>query len=141
LVTIRNGQPLFRNKHHKGYSKTNTKTSFFFIPEFSQRYAVPDLGFEFKEARLQDEKNRQNSIETDNVGLQLNWETQQDYVIAAAEKHIVGLQNMVLLKNKQEQFYQKVIQYQDCICTEPLRSWVHYIQLRSVTVHKRNTVK
>ncbi len=48
----------------------------FSFQEFSQRYAVADLGFEFKEARLQDEKNRQNSIETDNIGLKLNWETQ-----------------------------------------------------------------
>ena len=41
----------------------------FSFQEFSQRYAVADLGFEFKEARLQDEKNRQNSIETNDEDL------------------------------------------------------------------------
>jgi thymidylate synthase (FAD) len=48
----------------------------FSFQEFSQRYAVADLGFEYKEARLQDTKNRQNSIATDNAVLQnkIKWE-------------------------------------------------------------------
>jgi len=56
----------------------------FSFQEFSQRYANPeDMGdmFEMSEARLQDEKNRQNSIETDDVLLQTHWEQQQKRII------------------------------------------------------------
>ena len=49
----------------------------FSFQEFSQRYAVADLGFEYKEARIQDLKNRQNSIETNNEELQKEWEEKQ----------------------------------------------------------------
>jgi len=57
----------------------------FSFQEFSQRYAVADLGFECKEARLQDKKNRQNSVETDNHELSTKWEEQQKGVSEAAE--------------------------------------------------------
>lgn len=46
----------------------------FSFQEFSQRYAVADLGFTKKEARIQDKKNRQNSIETDDENLKLEWD-------------------------------------------------------------------
>jgi thymidylate synthase (FAD) len=62
----------------------------FSFQEFSQRYADPtkDLDFVLREARLQDAKNRQNSIETDNLALQAFWQTQQKKVINAAKKCI-----------------------------------------------------
>ena len=53
----------------------------FSFQEFSQRYANPgDMGdmFELREARLQDEKNRQNSVETDSVELQREWDRQSN---------------------------------------------------------------
>ena len=54
----------------------------FSFQEFSQRYAdVSQLGFELKEARLQDTKNRQNSFETDNLALQAWWEQYQNKVL------------------------------------------------------------
>ena len=56
----------------------------FSFQEFSQRYANPEeMGdmFELSEARLQDEKNRQNSIEVDDVLLQTHWEQQQKRII------------------------------------------------------------
>ena len=55
----------------------------FSFQEFSQRYADPtkDLDFVIREARLQDEKNRQNSIETDNVELQRDWDRHQRRVL------------------------------------------------------------
>lgn len=50
----------------------------FSFQEFSQRYAdVREMGFEIREARLQDQKNRQNSIETDNNELKTLWEEKQ----------------------------------------------------------------
>ena len=55
----------------------------FSFQEFSQRYADPtkDLAFVVREARLQDNKNRQNSIETDDADLQRQWELRQNNVI------------------------------------------------------------
>ena len=58
----------------------------FSFQEFSQRYADPtkDLDFVLREARLQDTKNRQNSIATDDIKLQERWEEQQQFIINAA---------------------------------------------------------
>ncbi len=58
----------------------------FSFQEFSQRYADPtkDLDFVLREARLQDTKNRQNSIETDDATLQRRWEEQQTFIIKCA---------------------------------------------------------
>jgi len=103
----------------------------FSFQEFSQRYAVADLGFEFKEARLQDEKNRQNSIETDNIGLQLNWETQQDYVIVAAEKAYRWAIEHGIAKEQARAVLPEGITVSRLYMNGTLRSWVHYIQLRS----------
>src|SRR6056300_1960866 len=61
----------------------------FSFQEFSQRYADPsEFGEQFtiREARLQDFKNRQNSIETDNVELHHEWMEQQEKVINAAKE-------------------------------------------------------
>jgi len=55
----------------------------FSFQEFSQRYADPtqDLAFVTREARLQDTKNRQNSIQTDDERLQRDWEHQQQLLV------------------------------------------------------------
>ena len=50
----------------------------FSFQEFSQRYAVANLGVEFKEARMQDTKNRQNSIKTEDTDLTQEWERRHD---------------------------------------------------------------
>ena len=59
----------------------------FSFQEFSQRYADPtkDLDFVLREARMQDTKNRQNSIETDNLALKAFWEERQKRVIEEAK--------------------------------------------------------
>ena len=60
----------------------------FTFQEFSQRYADPtkDLSFETREARLQDQKNRQNSIEVNDDNLQTAWNIQQQVVIDQAKR-------------------------------------------------------
>jgi thymidylate synthase (FAD) len=103
----------------------------FSFQEFSQRYAIADLGFEFKEARLQDDKNRQNSIETEDVGLQLNWETQQDYVIAAAQKAYRWAIEHGIAKEQARAVLPEGNTVSRLYMHGTLRSWVHYIQLRS----------
>lgn len=103
----------------------------FSFQEFSQRYAVADLGFEFKEARLQDVKNRQNSIETDDAGLQLNWETQQDYVIAAAQKSYRWALEKGIAKEQARAVLPEGLTVSRLYMQGTLRSWLHYIELRS----------
>jgi thymidylate synthase (FAD) len=103
----------------------------FSFQEFSQRYAVADLGFEFKEARLQDAKNRQNSIETEDAGLQLNWETQQDYVVAAAQKTYRWALDHGIAKEQARAVLPEGLTVSRLYMQGTLRSWLHYIELRS----------
>ena len=53
----------------------------FSFQRFSQRYAIADIGVDIREARLQDKKNRQNSIETDDDKLQEEWNKKQQSII------------------------------------------------------------
>jgi len=104
----------------------------FAFQEFSQRYADPtkDLGFELREARLQDTKNRQNSIETDDRELQDKWDLMQQTLINNAEhaynwaidNGIAKEQARVVLPegNTQSRMYMN----------GTLRSWIHYCELR-----------
>ena len=105
----------------------------FSFQEFSQRYADPtkELDFVFREARLQDEKNRQNSIETDDVALQLNWETQQDYVLAAAQKAYRWAIEKGIAKEQARVVLPEGLTVSRLYMNGTLRSWIHYIQLRS----------
>jgi thymidylate synthase (FAD) len=105
----------------------------FSFQEFSQRYADPtkELDFVFREARLQDDKNRQNSIETDDVGLQLNWETQQDYVLAAAQKAYRWAIDRGIAKEQARVVLPEGLTVSRLYMSGTLRSWIHYIQLRS----------
>lgn len=103
----------------------------FSFQEFSQRYAVADLGFEFKEARLQDTKNRQNSIETDDEGLQKKWELEQAYVAAEAEKAYKWAIDNGIAKEQARAVLPEGMTLSVLYMNGTLRSWVHYIQLRS----------
>lgn len=109
----------------------------FSFQEFSQRYArADDLGFELRDARLQDTKNRQNSIEMDlNTDEQrqiaYQWENLQNDLLKrtkdvytwALDKGIAKEQARAVLPegNTKSRMYMN----------GTLRSWVHYIQLRS----------
>ena len=106
----------------------------FSFQEFSQRYADPaEFGNQFvtREARLQDFKNRQNSIETDNVELHHEWMEQQEKVIAAAkEAYDWAIENNIAKEQA------RAVLPEGCTKTRlymngTLRSWVHYIELRS----------
>ena len=105
----------------------------FSFQEFSQRYANPteDLEFITREATLQDNKNRQNSIETNDSDLQKEWNDQQQKVIDSAleayqwaiDKGIAKEQARAVLPegNTKSRLYMN----------GTLRSWIHYIQLRA----------
>ena len=103
----------------------------FSFQEFSQRYAVADLGFVKRDARLQDTKNRQKSIICDDELLKIEWEQKQEQVISviqdvygwAIKNGIAKEQARVVLAegNTKSRMY----------VNGTLRSWIHYIELRS----------
>jgi thymidylate synthase (FAD) len=105
----------------------------FSFQEFSQRYADPteDLKFEFREARLQDLKNRQNSIETDDVTLNNVWKIKQrDLANQALETYKWAIQNGIA-KEVARAVLPEGLTMSRMYMNGTLRSWIHYIQLRS----------
>ena len=103
----------------------------FSFQEFSQRYAVADLGFEPKEARTQDTKNRQNSIKTDDQELIDNWEIQQNNVSVTALKAYQWALENGIAKEQARSVLPEGMTISRMYMNGTLRSWVHYIQLRS----------
>lgn len=103
----------------------------FSFQEFSQRYAVADLGFECKEARLQDKKNRQNSIQTDNDELQNEWEEQQKRVADNAQAAYKWALDNGIAKEQARAVLPEGMTLSRMYMNGTLRSWVHYISLRS----------
>ena len=103
----------------------------FSFQEFSQRYAVADLGFEFKEARMQDLKNRQNSTKTDNLALQAWWENyQQEVARKSKEAYEWAIKNGIA-KEQARAVLPEGMTVSRLYMNGTLRSWVHYIHLRT----------
>jgi thymidylate synthase (FAD) len=105
----------------------------FMFQEYSQRYADPtkDLGFVNREARLQDAKNRQNSIEAgDNKLLQENWNIRQARVIGEAKYAYEWAIENGIAKEQARAVLPEGNTESVMIVTGTLRSWVHYCQLR-----------
>ena len=105
----------------------------FSFQEFSQRYADPtkDLSFVLREARLQDESNRQNSITTNNPALQAFWETQQKRVIDTARSAYEWAIENGIAKEQARAVLPEGLTVSRLYMNGTLRSWIHYIQLRS----------
>jgi thymidylate synthase (FAD) len=105
----------------------------FSFQEFSQRYADPtqELDFVVREARLQDEKNRQNSIETDDNMLQIEWERAQKRMIFAAKKEYEWAIKNGIAKEQARAVLPEGLTVSRLYMNGTLRSWIHYIQLRS----------
>ena len=105
----------------------------FSFQEFSQRYADPtkDLDFVLREARLQDTKNRQNSIETDNLALQSFWEERQKRVIEEAKNAYEWAISNGIAKEQARAVLPEGLTVSRLYMAGTLRSWIHYIQLRS----------
>ena len=106
----------------------------FSFQEFSQRYANPtEMGdmFEYSEARLQDTKNRQNSIETDSAEVQIFWEESQREIIGLAEKEYKKAIKMGIAKEVARKILPEGLTKTRLYMNGTLRSWAHYIDLRS----------
>lgn len=108
----------------------------FSFQEFSQRYAVADLGWEYKEARMQDTKNRQNSIVLDGADdeqrkLAIEWERAQKRVTFVVQKEYDWAIKNGIAKEQARAVLPEGITISRMYMNGTLRSWVHYIQLRS----------
>ncbi len=111
----------------------------FAFQEFSQRYAEPgEMGevFVTSEARLQDNKNRQNSIELDlgeegNAELVVKWEEMQQDVCFAAGRAYEWAINNGIAKEVARKVLPEGLTKTRLYMNGTIRSWVHYIELRS----------
>ena len=104
----------------------------FSFQEFSQRYADPtqDLGFVTREARLQDEKNRQNSIEYDNPELQASWRQKQAELSAMSQETYNWAIRRGIAKEQARVVLPEGNTISRMYMNGTLRSWIHYCQLR-----------
>lgn len=112
----------------------------FSFQEFSQRYADPtkDLGFVLREARLQDTKNRQNSVElgdlTKNDGhrrIAFQWEQMQKRVLDASIEAYSWAVDHGIAKEQARAVLPEGLTTSRLYMNGSVRSWVHFIQLRS----------
>ena len=105
----------------------------FSFQEFSQRYADPvkELDFVIREARLQDTKNRQNSIETDNEYIKERWEEEQLKVIQTSKNAYQWAIENGIAKEQARSVLPEGNTVSKLYMNGTLRSWIHYIQLRA----------
>ena len=110
----------------------------FSFQEFSQRYADPtkDLSFEYRDARRQDSKNRQNSIELDmsiddDRRLAYQWENMQRNIIESTSKAYEWAVSMGIAKEQARAVLPEGLTVSRIYMNGTLRSWIHFIELRS----------
>ena len=105
----------------------------FSFQEFSQRYADPtkDMQFVTREARLQDNKNRQNSIEVEDNLLQNEWYRSQQRAIFAAEREYKWAIANGIAKEQARAVLPEGLTESRIYMKGSIRSWVHYIEVRT----------
>ena len=106
----------------------------FSFQEFSQRYANPselEKMFFTREARMQDESNRQNSIETKNVILKEDWIKRQQHVIDTAKEHYDWAIRVGIAKEQARVVLPEGLTCSSMLMNGTIRSWIHYIELRT----------
>jgi thymidylate synthase (FAD) len=104
----------------------------FSFQEFSQRYADPtqDLGFVTREARLQDTKNRQNSVEIDDPKLIMEWEARQQYLISIVKEQYQWAIENGIAKEQARAVLPEGLTVSRMYMNGTLRSWIHFCELR-----------
>ena len=105
----------------------------FSFQEFSQRYADPtqDMGFVTREARLQDTKNRQNSVENEDKELQRQWETYQRNQITASKNLYEWAIERGIAKEQARAVLPEGLITSRLYMAGSLRSWIHYAEVRT----------
>ena len=138
---------LLKNKHYSPFEMVNVVMEInttrdipiqilrhrsFSFQEFSQRYANPtvDLGFTAKEARLQDKKNRQNSIENSDLELNNEWQFRQLQLVELAKTNYKWAVDHGLAKEVARVVLPEGLTNSRLYMNGSLRSWIHYCLLR-----------
>ena len=105
----------------------------FSFHEFSQRYADPtkDLDFVVREARLQDQKNRQNSIESNDAALQAWWDAKQKFIIDTVRETYAEAIEKGIAKEQARAILPEGNTVSRMYMNGTLRSWIHFIELRA----------
>ena len=105
----------------------------FSFQEFSQRYANPveELQFITREARLQDDKNRQSSVEVDDKAFQLDWEKEQQKVIQICKQVYNAAIKKGIAKEVARAVLPEGLTTSRLYMNGTIRSWIHFIDLRS----------
>jgi thymidylate synthase (FAD) len=105
----------------------------FSFQEFSQRYANPvqDLSFVLREARLQDTKNRQNSLESDDENLQTEWNSRQQQVLNLVREHYNWAVENGIAKEQARCILPEGNTVSRLYVNGTIRSYIHYIQVRT----------
>jgi len=107
----------------------------FAFQEFSQRYASPgdldEYPWELKETRMQDEKNRQNSIETDDPLLNQHWIQQQKRVIDTARGAYRWAIELGIAKEQARAVLPEGLTRTRLYMHGTVRSWIHYVDVRT----------
>ena len=109
----------------------------FSFQEFSQRYADPtkDLSFVLREARLQDEKNRQNSVELPATiagqNIAEEWRIRQKEILALVTKTYDWAIGQGIAKEQARAILPEGNTVSRLYMNGTLRSWIHFIELRS----------
>ena len=102
----------------------------FSFQEFSQRYAVSEGFIQDSQVRLQDEKNRQNSLYTDDVSLQYWWEGIQRRVTDEAKFLYTAALDKGIAKEVARKLLPEGLTMSKMYMNGTLRSWLHYIDIR-----------
>lgn len=122
----------------------------FSFQEFSQRYADPteqfDDAFELRECRLQDTKNRQNSVDIDRSNyeqrmLEVEWERAQKRVLVWVKQEYEWAIKNGIAKEQARALLPEGLTKSRLYMNGTLRSWIHYIQLRSANGTQREHVE
>lgn len=102
----------------------------FSFQEFSQRYAEVKDDFCYKTARLQDQKNRQNSVDTDDTELCNLWEVKQKEVALLCQETYQWALSQNIAKEQARSVLPEGMTPTKLYMNGTLRSWIHYLQLR-----------
>ena len=105
----------------------------FSFQEFSQRYANPvkELEFVNREARMQDDKNRQSSVEVDDENFQLDWKREQQRVIWMCRQVYNAAIKKGIAKEVARAVLPEGLTTSRLYMNGSIRSWIHFIELRS----------
>lgn len=103
----------------------------FSYQEFSLRYATVLDTCVDREARLQDTKNRQNSLITDDINIIDPWKKAQEQVLETCSRNYQEMLNMGIAKEQARSLLPEGLTKTKMYMNGTIRSWIHYIQIRS----------